>query len=472
MDPKLIYALHALKTQEQKTRQKAFDLSAIAFDKQCQFILDPARFKVACNSRRSGKTVGDVLILLDAAKDDKPGDCLYITLNRLSAKRIIWRELLKYNREYGLGGEANTSELTLTMPNGNVIYCSGAKDASEIEKFRGLRLKVVIIDEAQAFGEYLRELIEDVIMPALWDLQGSCIMSGTPNAACIGPFYDACHNIPPFKGWKNFHWTILDNPFIEKLSGKLPQQILAEELERKGLTEDDPTYLREALGLWIRDEKGLVYKYLESRNAYNDRPKGHEWFYGIGVDLGWDDADAISVIAWTEDLPEIYEVYTWKGSKQTISDLAKRVHKLEERYTFTSRVMDAGGLGKKIVEELKQRHQLYFEAAEKKRKLEYIELLNDDLRRAICKIHAESPLAEEMKLLQWDTTHIKPKEDANFDNHACDAYLYIWREAKHYTHEPAKEEAKEGSEEWQRNQWKEIAREDQQKGSQEWWEKL
>jgi hypothetical protein len=103
---------------------------------------------------------------------------------------------------------------------------------------------------------------------------------------------------------------------------------------------------------------------------------------------------------------------------------------LRDKYRPYKIIIDAGGLGKKIQEELNQRYSLTIEAAEKERKFEFISFMNSDLEQGYIKIPDNSPLAAEMRLLTKDEEKFKDgvlKEDERFDNHLCDAALYAWR---------------------------------------------
>jgi hypothetical protein len=133
-------------------KQKDFTLTDFRFGKQLAFVQDPSPFATAVCSVRAGKTVGCAADLVHTALGRSGIVCLYITLNRLSAKGIIWPDLLKIVREYKLGAKVNESELSITFNNDSKIYISGAKDKSEIEKFRGLALALCYIDECQALG--------------------------------------------------------------------------------------------------------------------------------------------------------------------------------------------------------------------------------------------------------------------------------------------------------------------------------
>lgn len=418
------------------------------FPLQLDFVKDPAKFKSAYCSRRAGKSVAAAAMLMLTALSHPGTNSLYITLNRLSAKRIIWKELLRFNDEFKLNAYPNSSELTLTFKNKSTIYLSGAKDASEIEKFRGMHLKTTIIDEAQAFRSYLVDLIDEILVPASYDYNGQIIMIGTPNAACAGAFYDSCFNKNRMKGWSVHKWTMLDNPFIKIKSGKDPESIIQEELQRKGLSEEDPAHLRENRGLWVRSNDSLVYKIDRSRNVTDSLP--NNLVYVLGVDLGFEDADAISIVGYSPHSPIVYVVDCFTKNKMTISDLAKIVQDYIAKYDPVKCVIDAGGLGKKISEELQQRFSIPFESAEKTRKQEYIELMNDSLRTGNLQILKGLPLIEEMELLQWSYNQEGDKrtEDSRFPNHLCDSTLYAWRETKGFAFETKPPEIKPGSPEW------------------------
>jgi len=424
------------KRQEEVIRAASipvFDLNKFCFDKQRDFVLDESKFRTVCNSRRSGKSVGVGAEMIDTAKTHDGVNVLYITLNRLSAKRIIWKDLLKINKEYQLNGKINESELTITFPNNSVIYVSGAKDATEIEKFRGMALKKVFIDEAQSFRAYVRDLIDDVLVPALYDYDGSITLIGTPGPVEAGVFYEACHS----SEWSNHHWTILDNPWIKAKSGKEPAVILEQERKRRGILESDPTYMRESLGLWVQDTDSLVFKFNPNLNRYHNLPEKGSWYYIFGIDIGYNDADAIAVLGYNTFEKKVFLIEESIVRKQDITSLVSKVKRLQAKYEPIKMVMDAGALGKKIQEEILQRHGLHIEAAEKSRKVEFIELLNDDLRTSKFKAFHGSRFEEDCALVQWDADSRiknpdKPKIRDTYHSDINDAVLYAWRECRHY----------------------------------------
>ena len=74
-----------------------------AFPVQTAFISDPAKLKVALCTRRSGKSYGAGFYLYQQAYETPGASCLYIALTRDSAKKIMWKDVLKpINRKLGL----------------------------------------------------------------------------------------------------------------------------------------------------------------------------------------------------------------------------------------------------------------------------------------------------------------------------------------------------------------------------------
>lgn len=433
------------------------DVLADSFDQQRAFIADETTFSTAVCSRRAGKTTGCARKLVKAALN-KPGSVNpYLTLTRINAKRILWSELLDLNRRLGLGGEPGEAELRVKFPNGSSIYLGGLNDRSEIEKLRGLPLGRVIIDEAQALPAYIENLVDEVLAPALMDYSGGIDLIGTPAPVPVGYFYD-CTQSPE---WSHHAWTVFDNPHILRKSGKTPQQHLEAELKRRGVTVDDPKIQREWFGRWVLDKNSLVFAYDSIRNHFDQLPQSKTpWEFCIGVDLGHDDADAIAVLAWSEDYPTVWLVDEWTGTKQTVTQLGDRLRQFEQKYQPRGIVADTGGLGKKIVVEITGRTGVPIEAAEKDRKLEHIELLNDALRSGRMFAKRDGRFAHDSMLVEWDRTNPeKPKISDRFHSDICDAVLYAYRKSTHWLHTPPPDEApRPGTPDWLRLREEELER--------------
>lgn len=460
-----------LKKRDRK--KPLLDIVRYCFDKQSEMILDPATRKTVCTSSRSGKTVGCAVDLLDTAIKFESRNYLYVTKTRLNAKRIIWKYFKSLNRDFIFSANANETELTMTLPSLSTIYVDGADNESIIEKYRGIPWHKVYIDEGQAFPEYLEPFVNEVLSPRLVDWNGTLTIMGTPNAARSGVFFRACHQQTGFKEYKNFSWTLHDNPHISKMAGKSVKQIILEECKRRGVSIENASIQREYFGRWVEDLHSRVYDFDPSRNYYDVLPDGVDWLYILGVDLGWDDADALAVWAYSPSHPLIYLVYDFKAPKLTITALAELIKALEKKFSFVERVADTGGLGKKVVEEIRFRYGITLKAAEKTEKRAFITLMNDDLRRGFIKVKPGSKILDEWSILQWDLEHDPPIEDEQFENHISDAGLYAWREARHYTHKFSEEQkaidplSAEGMEEYWKKEEEDI------KGGEfkEWWER-
>ncbi len=436
------------------SENRAFRLEDHLFGKQLEFVLDQSPNKVAVCSRRAGKTTACAADLVYTAINNPNTVSLYITLSRNNAKKIIWKEIKDLNKAYSLKGELSIAELSITFPNGSMIYLSGAKDTTEIEKFRGLALKLVYIDEAQSFRSYIKELIDDVLAPALMDHSGTLNLIGTPSPLPTGFFHDAYTGD---NGWSKFHWTFWDNPFIIKKSKITHQQMLDRELKRRGVTASDPSIQREWFGLFTLDSNALLIHYAPAINHYESMPVTNpkKLNYIMGIDLGFDDADAIAILAWSEDMPATYLVEEKVIAQQGITELVEQVEAMRKKYDISKIMIDQGGLGKKIAEEMRRRHSIPVQGADKARKMEHIAFLNDALRTGRFMVKKDSKFAQDSYLVEIDrdkSTPDKVKVSSAYHSDIIDAVLYSFVESPAYTYTPPKQKAAYGSREWAEEQ--------------------
>lgn len=436
----------------QVAQTPTFRLEDHLFAEQLAFVTDTTATKVAVCSRRAGKTTACAADLVHTAISNPNTVSLYITLSRNNAKKIIWKEIKNLNKAHKLGGVENLSELSITFPNGAVIYLSGAKDSSEIEKFRGLALKLVYIDEAQSFREYIQELINDILAPALMDYSGTLNIIGTPGPIPSGFFHDC---FKEGSNWSKHHWTFFNNPFIIQKSKISHQQMLDRELKRRGVSSTDPSIQREFFGRFVLDSDSLLVHYNEKLNHYDKLPENRKYTYILGIDLGFDDADALSILAWSEDAATTYLVEEIVVPQQGITELVKQIEGLQAKYDISKMVIDQGGLGKKIAEELRRRHSIPVEPADKARKMENIALLNDALRTGRFKAKSDSKFAQDSYLVEIDRDKSTPdrvKVSDKYHSDIIDAVLYSFRESPAYTYQSPLAKHKPGTPEWAQEQ--------------------
>lgn len=427
-----------------KLNSTRFDVRDYCFDKQVEFIEHTSRWKTACCGGRAGKTVADAAYLTETAIRKPRSVALYLTLSRSNAKKLIWPELKIINERFKLGGRVNESDLSINY-GGSFIYASGASTRVEIEKFRGLPLSICIIDEVQSFPPFVQELVDAVIAKRLFDFNGVLALTGTPGPIPNGYFFDACHN----NQYAHFAWTMFDNPWIETKSGKSALSLAAEEMQRKGVDENDPYVQREIFGRWVLDTQNLVICYDDQRNHFETKPRDLQ--YIVGIDLGYEDADAIAVLGFSPNSATTYLVDEVIATKQGLTDLVEQIEKIRAIYKPIKLIIDEGGLGKKMAEEMRRRYRIPVQPADKIRKFENIEILNDCLRTGRFLAKKDSRFAYDSKRLEWDFERSRPDKkfiSDRFHSDIIDAVLYGFKESPAYSWQPDPIKPKLGTHEW------------------------
>lgn len=427
------------------TSGNQFNLEKFLFREQLAFVNDPARFATAVCSVRAGKTTACAADLISTALGSPGTTGLYITLARLSGKRIVWPELHRITNQFKLDCVFNETELSIKFANGSFIYCLGANTETETEKLRGLsNVALVYIDESQAFRAHLRELVEDVLVKRLYDTNGRCRLIGTPGPIPSGYFYEASQS----KQWSQHAWTLHQNPWIEKKSGKSVAELIAQDMARKGVGLDDPSIQRECFGRWVLDSSSLLLEYNKSLNGYDLMPIGN-YNYILGIDLGFDDCDSLSVLAWSNSSPVTYLVEEIVTEKQLIEQLMEQINGIIKRYPICKMVADSGGLGKKIIESLRARYALPIEPADKTGKIANYSLLNNALRTGNFKAKATSRFAQDCNILEKDRDKSTPeKVVVKGHSDAIDSVLYAFKESPAYAYTPPPRAPVIGSPEW------------------------
>ena len=412
------------------------------FDQQVEFIEDESKRKAAICSRRSGKSYAAGRYLIKEALEDEGTTCVYIARTREAAKRILWSSLKEADQRFRLGIKFNNADLIAVFPNKSKIMFTGANDASDVDKLRGAAFSLAVLDEAAFFNINLRELVNEVLTPALLDRDGSLVMISTPNSACHGFFYDITE-----KGTYNFsvhRWTVKDNPYMQHAV-----RAIQKDIDNGILDPSDPSYKREYLGIWVRDDQEIVYNYTQN-NLFENRPVSDEWEYILGVDLGYHDATAFVVVAWSPDYPSLYVIDEFKQSRMLTSEVEDKIHRFMKDYNFTSIVMDSGGgASKMLLETFKQRSGIPLKAAHKSGdKVGMIKIMNSDLKACNVKIKRGMELLTEWDKLQYNKSGTA--EDKRFDNHLSDACFYAWQESRHYLYEEKEMPVIPGSKEYYR----------------------
>ncbi len=411
------------------------------FPAQNKFIEDANRFIDAQCSRRAGKTNGLAIRFFKTLEKYPRSQCIYLGLTLDSAREIMWPVLQELNEKYKLGCTFVDSRLTMTHPNGAKLKLFGADMKNFIKRLKGRKYPGVGVDEAQDFGSHLQSLIDDVLTPSIADYEdGWLALTGTPGPVPQGYFFDVTQNRR--YGYSHHAWTLLDNPYMPN-----PAQFIEELMKKREWDAANPTLLREYRNQWVLDVEALWIRYKESLNHYDVLPEG-KYTYALGIDIGFNDADALAVLAWSDTSPVTYLVEELVTPKQGLTELVEQVQAMRKKYDIAKMVIDEGGLGKKLAEEMRRRYHIPVQPADKARKQENVEFLNDALRLSRFKAKAKSRFAQDTYLVQidWDNTTpdrivIKKKPHSDI----IDAVLYAFKESPAYAYEEPLPKAKPGT---------------------------
>jgi hypothetical protein len=438
------------------------------------------------SARQQGKSTG-ALLLAALRCLQKPGaQWVIIGLTRGSVQRIYWDALRSLDEAFELGLKFQEQRLVVRFPSGSAIHFFGADKLDEIEKLRGSRFHGAIVDECKSYPQTtLKLLIEDILGACLKGQAGQLYLIGTPGDVLAGEFYLATcaqpvllekrkrwSNLPAgeptreavindvamqLKGVWSFHlWGPQTNDvtFVNERTGvafTMWEAFLSEK-ELRGWADDHPTWRREYLGQWVPGDGRLVYRYRSHLHDYDEEP-GKRWGLPIdeagwrtvlGIDFGTKDGTAFVIWAWHPNQPHLWELYSEKRKPEDwgVADLRMSVKliagwykDLEGEYgPFDVAVGDPAGLATMVMDTLAAEHEVYVEPAEKKEKLDHIELFNDDLDSGRIHIRRGGELAEELLGNKWLEKTLgteRRKEDPATANDLCDAALYAFRWCLH-----------------------------------------
>lgn len=425
-----------------RSRLARLDWDTLMFEKQKAFIRDKSRLKVACCSRRAGKSHGAALALTEAGFKHPGSYPIYMNANRASAKIILWPALIELNEKLSLGMNFNQTTGDVGLPNGACIKVFGVGTRREMDKSRGGKPPLVVVDEAQNMGSDLSYLISQILLPATMDYKAPILVTGTPNAACSGPFHDIVHG-GSLTGdenglrWSVHHWTAADNPHIVDVEDEYDLAIRA----NPGWSLTHPAFLREYKGLWVRDTQGLAFVLTPDMIVDHFPEKdADDWRYVLGVDLGTVDPCAFTVLATSRSLQITYILESWRDEYTTLS-CGSEIERLQDQYRFAGpHVVDSGGQGAAFIRQWKDTHPTL--AIEPVRKGYNsvdmsIAIYNADAHAGKVKIVRQGcqQLIDEQQILVWDDrrspTGVRSiKRGSVYQDHCADSLRYAYTKVR------------------------------------------
>jgi hypothetical protein len=439
-----------LKEEWAVLRQRVLDQRKRLFPYQLKFLLDPAKNKGVVSTRRSGKTKCFQQMAMEAVTDNFWSDVMrsqpvvqYVTTTQKKALDLFWRPFRRACEQLGLEAHWDDHNLRALFTNGVLVRASGVATGFDIEAYRGDAYVLVLIDEAASLGPKLESLLVEGLGMAMADYQGTRAVVGTPGRTKSGFLYEAVHGL--VEGW-TFHpkWDFRDNPTLS------PETKTDEWIRLNVGPLTSARVRREAFGEWVTDASELVYQFSTDRNTVLALPPIEgEWNYALGLDLGFRDPTAWTVVAWCTEREEMYVVLSDSKSGMTASEIFEKIQELQAKYNFKRIVADgSGSMARNSIDDWNVRGQLGIIPAQKSPgyKLPAMQLLNSDFvdRKVLFLEETTRGLQKELLELPWDeekpngVKHARHdqsaqlKEHPGYANHMCDSLLYVSRESRHY----------------------------------------
>lgn len=324
----------------------------------------------------------------------------------------------------------NDEDRRFTFPSGATITFGYLESENDKYRYQGAEIQTLVVDEGTQFPESrYRYLLSRLRRHASFPVPIRARVTANPGG--IG------HD------WvkRRFVDEGAEGSFIPALAADNPSLDLAEYMATLDLL--DPI-TREQLknGVWIRDGGGLVYgQFHEERNFIDANRLPDLQYHICALDFGVNDQNAVTALGWRDHDPNVYvrQSYRIKG---LVDEVADEVAKLDKTYHFDKIVGDTGGMGKLFQEELRRRHHLPVDPANKTNKWGYISLFNSALARGKVKVVADECRDLIDEWLELPKTEDGESEADGFNNHAADSCLYGWRACNAFNPEPREEKPK------------------------------
>lgn len=429
-------------------RRALFSFVAVADGhvKQLALLNDMARRVLVMCSRRAGKTYAMAAILLATAVGNPRSNSVYLAITKGQAKRTIWTDTwIALCDAWGVECTHNRTELVTSFPNGSHVYFGGTDDLRHIITELGQKLTLAIVDECQdQSSAVLKSLAEKILPPALADMSGRLILSGTIPETPSGYFWKQWERAKEGKSsWSTHNWSMLDNPHMKDPAGEL-----AAHLADTGLPEDDPGIQRDWKGLITFEATALAFRYDKHRNGFQpgseERDPLGKWvtriapkeiidkceFFCVGGDQGKFDRMVVQVFGWSSKHREMYQVYEWASVRDhggAFSAFGRPLDQIRQLFGECQHYFDFGG-AKLTVDNFRTDFGVYvLDPAKKADRRGQVERLNTLMKAARFFCMIGSDLEGDFETTKWDKDlRAKGKFEWSSDNHpdAADAGRY------------------------------------------------
>ena len=378
-------------------------------------------------TRRAGKSYGGGLYLFKECAENPGVTCLYIAKTLDSAKNIMWKDVFKdIADKFKIDVKFNDKKSKVIFPNGSEIILVGTDSSQDdMEKLRGQKLKLVIIDEGSTYRINVHNLVYKILKAALWDLNGTIAMIGTPTDFVESFFARA--TLGKIKGWSNHFWTAAENPHIQKQY----QQEIDEAKEDNPDVEDEAWFQQEYRGLWVVSDTSRVFRY---NDVYVEKAAANlNVNLGIKVDY-ITGKTGYTVLGYSSKSRQAFIVESLEISSVDLTKILDVIFKLQETYDFIS--ITAVGMTKRLIEGVRLRFPISLPDDIEKDELAIIRLFQSELLQNNIKVLPKgADIVREWDSIVQDNTP-KFQFHPTCATHRTIAALYAWLECYNYTYQP------------------------------------
>ena len=389
------------------------------------------RFKAINTTRRGAKSVTECLDDIEIMCKYPNSRLVYGALTLDSASEIIWDVFQEKLDEAKILYKTNSTHKTITLKRNDSRVRLFGIDCSEkqMRKILGQKLRKATIDEAGSMTIDMVKLCYQTIMPTLTDLRpdswltliGTC--ENIPNTF----FQSVTEGMERGADWNTFKWTTYENPFMVKQWTDEINDLV----KNNPLVVEASWFKTHYLNQWVTDDDLLIFHIADAKMVGFKESDYPSAIYGLGIDLGFNDACSFVETCWSPKVKHGHFITSYKESGMDFTDVANKIKEMQKTRRYSKITID--GANKQGVEEIRKRHKLPLEAAEKQDKVTTIRLLDDDLKTGsmlVDEVGCRS-LIQEWRSLIWKDKE-KLKEDPRCENHASDGALYSWRANRHY----------------------------------------
>lgn len=293
---------------------------------QMEVFKNPARVKVVCAGRRTGKTYCLISTVIERALTFKgvidpaaPPICLIAAPTLKMAKRLHWKPLLNLLRDNPLVESINKTDFIIKFKGKRPdIVLSGVDDGGE--RLRGSKIYFAGLDE---FQDFKPDTWDEVIYPALSDTPNSTALVIFTPKGLTNHTYKFHLKAKITSGWKYFHFTTADNPFfppkrLEEAKNTLPPRVFQQEY-----CADFVSFL------------GQIFDCLEEKHLIEDKelPTSYEAIYSA---IDWGDVNpAISIIGISNQKAYVIDYWENETKQPIVSDVVNnQLLRLAQKYNI------------------------------------------------------------------------------------------------------------------------------------------